>query len=285
MLKDYPVFNIGDGMWEINEYDGVSMFLICGSQRALLIDTGAGIGDLRAFVESKVSTPYDVLLTHNHRDHTGNSPQFDKVYMSRVDTGMGALVRPWTSKESRLSYVNNTRKNHPETDYPWTDADLTEFTADNEPEIIPIEDGHVFDLGDRRICCFLAPGHTPGSLMAIDSKTGTLFSADCVNGTVGIGVRPIDGMKHASVTEALAALKRVWAMDFDRSRVFNAHTDSRCPGEPLGQSIYPSVMRAMDMICEGSAEVKSQYIPVINTTVESTVIDGVRIQFHCDNIK
>ena len=84
-MIQYPVFYIGPGMWEINEFDGASLFLVEGDTRSLLIDTGIGIGDLKSFVESITSKPYDVFLTHNHRDHVGNAPLFSQVYMHPAD--------------------------------------------------------------------------------------------------------------------------------------------------------------------------------------------------------
>lgn len=42
MLTAYPHSQIDTGVYEINEFDGASMFLIEGTERALLIDTGVG---------------------------------------------------------------------------------------------------------------------------------------------------------------------------------------------------------------------------------------------------
>lgn len=76
MLTTYPYSQIDIGVYEINEFDGASMFLIEGNERALLIDTGVGIGALDKFLHQLTALPVDVLLIHNHRDHVGNAPRF-----------------------------------------------------------------------------------------------------------------------------------------------------------------------------------------------------------------
>ena len=50
-----------------------------------LLDTGIGIGDLKGLVEEITDKPYDVVLTHGHRDHTGGAGWFDIVYLNRKD--------------------------------------------------------------------------------------------------------------------------------------------------------------------------------------------------------
>lgn len=68
----FPVVQIRKGFWEIDEFEISSCFLIEGPEKALLIDTGQGVGDLRSCVEMLTDKPVTVVLTHNHADHIGN---------------------------------------------------------------------------------------------------------------------------------------------------------------------------------------------------------------------
>lgn len=52
---------------------GVCCYLIKGQNKAVLIDTGIGIGSLKAVVEDLIETDYCVVLTHAHLDHAGGS--------------------------------------------------------------------------------------------------------------------------------------------------------------------------------------------------------------------
>lgn len=87
MIEEYPYMEIGEGIYEINEFDNVSMFLIVGDEKALLVDAGIGIGNIKTFAEKLAGKPVEVFLTHNHRDHVGNAPLFPKVHISRIDYG------------------------------------------------------------------------------------------------------------------------------------------------------------------------------------------------------
>ncbi len=282
MLDTYPYSIIGNGVYEINEFDGASMFLIVGREKALLIDTGVGIGDLKGFIVGLTDLPVDVLLTHNHRDHVGNAPQFKKVYISRLDTRMGPMLRPLTTKESRLQFAYNARKIHPDRNYLWSEADFDTFTQ--EPEIDIIEDGFEFDLGMRKVKCIWTPGHTPGSFSAIDDATGILFCGDACNRILGLGIRPIEGMKHATVEEALIGLYRLNRMDFDHKQIFNGHSDSREQGKPLDEDVLAAVIEGMEMIVNSNYISHPKHIASINADVEIVTYKGVELQFHSELI-
>lgn len=280
MLQDYPFARISQGVYEVDEFDNASIYLVEGDDRAALIDTGIGLGDLRAFAAGLTDRPLTVLLTHNHRDHVGNAPLFPEVWMSGLDQRMGPLLRPLTARDSRMQYARNTCRRHPEKRYPWTEADMVDFSPEREPQVRTLGDGDVIDLGGRTLQCVWTPGHTPGSMSFIDSRTGALFCGDSCNRVVGLGVRPIDGMRHATVEEAHAALRRLNTMDFDHGLIFNGHGDFRTPGRPLAPWVLPAVTQAMAQLLSGRYTTEHRVIPSINAPVEVLMTGGVELQFH-----
>jgi len=69
-----PVFyRIEDG--------GVRCFLVEGDDRAMLVDTGFGDGDLRAFAQTLTNLPVFVVNTHADGNHTGCNGQFEEIWM------------------------------------------------------------------------------------------------------------------------------------------------------------------------------------------------------------
>src|SRR6476620_3283329 len=80
---------VGTGVWHISEaigrveprfgVDTVNMYLVAGSERAALIDTGMGIDDLRAAVAALTRLPVTVCNTHWHWDHSGSNSAFDQI--------------------------------------------------------------------------------------------------------------------------------------------------------------------------------------------------------------
>ena len=63
------------------------------------------------------------------------------------------------------------------TNRPGYEADRT--TGLKRRNRIPVvEEGHVFDLGDRSLRVVHLPGHTPGSIGLIDERARILFTGD-----------------------------------------------------------------------------------------------------------
>lgn len=282
MLSRYPCIQIAENTWEINEFDCASLFLLAGQDSALLIDTGIGIGALDAFVKTLTPLPLKVLLTHNHRDHVGNAPCFEAVHISSIDLRMGRMLRPLTTLESRLAYACHVRDAHAGMAYPWTRNDMQAFSA--EPEVICIEPQHTFDLGGRTVTCYHTPGHTPGSFSAIDSQTGFLFCGDACNGTIGLGVRPIEGMRHATMEEALMGLRSLDGRA-DPGRVYSGHSDCRGFGKPLGRDVLRHAMEAMALVIAGDYVAEHTHIKSIGADVETMTYKGVKLQFHSGNVR
>lgn len=80
-----PYTEVRENIWHIFEDQGVCCTLLRGRDLAVLVDTGYGVRNLRAFVEANISTPYMVINTHGHPDHVGGNHWFDCVYISRED--------------------------------------------------------------------------------------------------------------------------------------------------------------------------------------------------------
>ena len=86
----HMVTEFSERVWVINEFFLDTVFLVAGEERALLIDTGTGVGDLKAAVEGLTGLPVIVALTHGHVDHAGGVRQFGEVYVHPQDLGMTA---------------------------------------------------------------------------------------------------------------------------------------------------------------------------------------------------
>jgi Zn-dependent hydrolases, including glyoxylases len=173
------VSEIAQGTYIINEYGMDDMYLVVGEKRALLIDTGSGACDLKAIVAKYTKLPYDVALTHGHPDHAGGAGQFDTIYLHPADIDMAKAI----TQEGRIKYIG-MMQNMPigykgVWDYEAAKANCKKY--DKFPEVKPLANGQVFDLGGRTITTYVAPGHTPGEVVFIDDKSKILFSGDASN--------------------------------------------------------------------------------------------------------
>lgn len=172
MSRYFNAESIGEKTWLILECGFDAIYYLEGSERGLLIDTGIGAADLKAFVAQIATKPYDVVLTHGHLDHIGAIWQYDRIYVNDRDI---PLIQSCTD-EARIQFMLNmsemsegrTVNQHP--------ADIRKRGSD--PEFCSIGDESCFHLGGRDVTVFCTSGHTPGSVCLHDSLTGLLFVGD-----------------------------------------------------------------------------------------------------------
>jgi hypothetical protein len=70
----FEVYEVAPGVFAISEprqYEGVTSFLVVGSERALLFDTGLGVARIGEVVRGLTDRPVTVLNSHAHFDHVG----------------------------------------------------------------------------------------------------------------------------------------------------------------------------------------------------------------------
>lgn len=180
MLK-HTVKEIADKTWCIDEFRLVNTFLIEGDSKAALIDTGSGVGNLKEVVDSLTQKPLIILLTHGHPDHNSGIYQFTEVpiYMDKADESLKHFARQF----------GNFRKHYIETRGPVRCPEITQDLLELLPDslleddytYIPLQDGEIIDLGNRKIEVINTPGHTDGSVCFLDDKTRILFSGDSMN--------------------------------------------------------------------------------------------------------
>ena len=120
---------------------GVRIFLLAGTRRALLIDTGMNGLDVRALAGEHTSLPLSLLNTHADRDHVSSNAQFEAFYMHPSEA---AFYRSQGGKGTML----------------------------------PVFEGDVLDLGGRTLEIVHLPGHTPGSITVLDREHRCLIGGD-----------------------------------------------------------------------------------------------------------
>jgi glyoxylase-like metal-dependent hydrolase (beta-lactamase superfamily II) len=183
---------VGDGVTRLIEvpvaaFFESNIFHVRGRDRDLLIDTGNGLGDLRAAV-APLAGDHEVLavVTHEHFDHIGCLWRFDERLVHEADAaGVRApwaiAVRPEDWPDGLAGEIEWYGLPVPDsviTALPSPDFDLEGWrTHPCEPTSV-LADGDVLDLGDRVFEVLHVPGHTAGSIALWEAETGTLFTGD-----------------------------------------------------------------------------------------------------------
>lgn len=132
----------------------VNMYVVAGTSQALLIDTGYPNDITPEYVHTISPLPLLVVNTHAHPDHSGCNEKFGKVYVHSADL---AAAQRYSGK----------------------------------CELIGIEDGHVFDLGGKKLEVILTVGHTPGSICLLDAQDQLLFTGDSANTQVWMHISSV----------------------------------------------------------------------------------------------
>ena len=143
----------------------VYAYLAEGREAAVLIDTGFGVGSLKAYVDSLTSLPYVVLLTHGHIDHASGAGEFPEVYMSHRDL---QLAEESTKMEGRMESFEGIPAN--------------DFIPPINPEqYLPLTNGQTFNLGGLTVTALELSGHTPGSMAVLFREHRLLLLGDTCN--------------------------------------------------------------------------------------------------------
>lgn len=134
------ISRLNSNSWSILD-EGVRFFLLTGSEKALLIDSGMVVYNARDIVTGLTDLPVSLLNTHADRDHIGSNEQFGSFYM------------------------------HPDEEPLYRQSGLP-------GTVIPVREGDILDLGNRRLEIIHLPGHTPGSIAVLDIGGRVLISGD-----------------------------------------------------------------------------------------------------------
>ncbi len=142
------IIRINEKSWRIED-GGVRFFLLEGTEKALLIDTGMTTVNAREIAESLTDLPLTLVNTHSDRDHIAGNGAFENVYM------------------------------HPAEEAHYRESGGT-------GRVLPVREGDVFDLGGRTLEVIELEGHTLGSIALLDTGSRVLISGDSIqrNGRV-----------------------------------------------------------------------------------------------------
>lgn len=167
------IHKIRENILHMEETSGTYCTLIIGSEKALVVDTGYGIGSLRETIEGLVSTPYEVINTHAHPDHIVGNDQFEEVFMSAEDI-------PYAAEFSTIKILEDTYDSM----FPGnmtSKIERTQFVRQRRRNLQPIQDQYVFDLGNLHCRVIMTPGHSKGSLGILIEEERLLLSGDNLN--------------------------------------------------------------------------------------------------------
>ena len=178
-FKVYELPNNIYAIFEPYHFQEVASFLVIGQEKALLFDTGMGIGDMKAMVESITDLPLVVVNSHTHFDHTGCDWQFDEVYSWREIDVNGEAGSWQSTPHDDENFSAEAWEAFPGgIDALPFDQFKLETKMPKKTNIIRNDD--VFDLGGRSFRVFNTPGHSDDSICLIDDEAKIMLTGDTI---------------------------------------------------------------------------------------------------------
>lgn len=208
-MKDwFTIGQVDESTYIISEcwhWEETHCYLLIGSDRALLIDTGLGICNICEQVRKLTDKPVTAVATHIHWDHIGGHKYFPDFYAHKaeIDWLDGGFPLPAQAVKNMVA----DRCELPR------DFDINKYEIfQGEPSRV-LDDGDTIDLGGRTIQALHTPGHSPGHLCFWEAERGHLFSGDLVyEGTLFANYPSTEPKSYLTSLEKIAALsaKRIF---------------------------------------------------------------------------
>ncbi len=174
----FKVYEVGAGVYAIAEpfnFQEVISYLIVGTEKNILFDTGMGMGKISDVVRKLSPLPVIVINSHTHYDHIGGNNEFDTILS--VDTS-------YTHRYAGTGWSHDEVRQ---------EVQPTAFCMDKLPTldtasyaIKPYQDrikgylaeGTTISLGNRTLEVLRVPGHTPDCVALLDRASGYLWTGD-----------------------------------------------------------------------------------------------------------
>lgn len=190
---------------EYRHWEETHCYLLNGSQRSLLIDTGLGICNISGTIEKLTDKPVTAVATHIHWDHIGGHKYYSDFYAHEAELEWlnGGFPQ---SLEAIKGYVVE------HCDLPnGYDVNTYELFQGMPTEVL--HGGECIDIGGRCIEVMHTPGHSPGHMCFWEQERGYLYTGDLIyKGTLAAWFPSTDPEAYLQSVEKVAELpvKRVF---------------------------------------------------------------------------
>ena len=218
----------------------VWMFLTVGPEKALLVDTAYGLGDIKGLCDQITGgKPLYVAVTHEHFDHAYGACRFDKVYCHEY-------LAPYLAQQNAhmWDYLFDDYG-----DNIWVDFDRNDLPKFKKYEIAGVPDGYKFNLGGSyEVELLYQGGHSAGHAAFLDKQNRVVFTGDnIICDTSGCGSVNLPGRGPHGENQLLKAYRENLKRLVDRG----AEYEWVYPGHfmvDIDKSILQNEVQAIDAI-------------------------------------
>ena len=232
----YRLEELCPSVYAIDDRQEESMYLVCGRERALMIDTGSNGEPLTPLIRSLWDGPVALALTHAHFDHMYHWDEFSEVSLHNED------IAAWNKVLRPVVWISSVGSGKKPKRYPMESCR-------------PLREGDTIPLGGKELVVIHAKGHTPGSVIFADEADRLLFTGDAFgSGSYAWMWMPgcsCLGEYRQSLRELLVKLR-----PYEGYTMLGGHRkQSQLPGaNPLSLSLVEDMERLCTRILDGSCQ-------------------------------
>lgn len=202
-----------------------NLYILVGSEAAILIDTGCGLYPIKPLVDEIVSGKrLYVINTHSDFDHVGGNHEFELVNIHELEAD--AISHPMDFSLLRDSPKKSVKQ-----------LEKFNYLIPPSKRVYPIHEGDQFYLGGLQVGVLHTPGHSPGSI-SLYTDRGEIFTGDMAH-YGAVYLPPLDEMEQMvrSINKTLTTMK-----EENITEVFPSHEQYK-----VGSSL---LMRLKDAIMD-----------------------------------
>ena len=249
---------IAAGVYRITDVSMTRMYLVVGTEKAAVLDTGVGYGDLYAFVRTITEKPLIVLISHGHLDHAMGADTFPgEVYMNLRDIPVYEKHRD-VKKRYEFSKGMNFMRGIKAITEPLR---MAEFHLGLAPTaFLPLVPGDTFDLGGEVIEVCQGSGHTPGTVTFLLQKHRLLMTGDACN--TGVYLFDEDSTSVELYRSSMEMLKHQTQGLYDKILLCHGLDSNRRPEHSTLQPI--GLIEGAIWICDAILDGRDDHVPVKN---------------------
>lgn len=172
----FTIEQIDEDTFAISEYkhwEETHCYLLCGTEKSILIDTGLGVDNIKRIVDDLTELPVTVITTHVHWDHIGGHKHFSDFAVFEKEVNWIAEKFPIPLQVVKKNLIKEPC-NFPK------DFSIDAYQIfQGIPQGI-LHDGDHIDLGNRKIKTIHTPGHSPGHCCFYEAERKYLYSGDLI---------------------------------------------------------------------------------------------------------
>ena len=151
------------------EFEDVNAYLIIGTRKAVLFDSGLGLGQFKQIVDELTDKPVLLVNSHYHYDHV--SANFEFPFIMAADDQYTRIGQRGFENAKLIEFLKTAYMG-------LGDEVGPKYHVEPYHVDVYLRDKTRINIGGVELEVITAPGHTPDSIVLLDEERGLMFTGD-----------------------------------------------------------------------------------------------------------